>query len=60
MADRDGGLIFDAENQTVDEYLHWWLNDTVRKSVKPVTFENRERVARCTSPQRWGVSSSKS
>src|SRR5215213_6355579 len=46
MADRDGGLIFDAENQTVGEYLHWWLNDTVRGSVKPVTFENRERVLR--------------
>ena len=46
MADRDGGLIFDAENQTIGEYLQRWLNDTVRGSVKPVTFENRERVVR--------------
>ena len=41
MADRDSGLVFDAENQTVSEYLQRWLNDSVRGSVKPVTFENR-------------------
>ena len=46
MADRDGGLVFDAKNQTVGEYLHRGLNDSVRGSVKPVTFENRERVVR--------------
>ena len=46
MADRDGGLVFDAENQTVGEYLQRWLNDSVRGSVKPVTFENRARVVR--------------
>ena len=46
MADRDGGLVFDAENQTVGEYLQRWLDGSVRGSVKPVTFENRERVVR--------------
>jgi integrase len=46
MADRDNGLIFDAENQTVGEYLQRWLDGSVRGSVKPVTFENRERVVR--------------
>jgi len=46
MADRDGGLVFDAKNQTVGEYLDRWLNDAVRGSVKPVTFENRERLVR--------------
>jgi integrase len=46
MADRDGGLVFDAKNQTVGEYLERWLNDSVRGSVKPVTFENRERLVR--------------
>jgi hypothetical protein len=30
MADRDGGLIFDADNLTVGEYLHRWLSDSVR------------------------------
>ena len=46
MADRDGGLVFDDKNQTVGEYLDRWLNDAVRGSVKPVTFENRERMVR--------------
>src|ERR687890_83740 len=46
MADRDSGLVFDAENQTVGEYLDRWLNDSVRGSVKPVTFESRERLVR--------------
>ncbi len=59
MANRDGGLVFDAENQTVGEYLQRWLNDSVRGSVKPVTFENRERVVRVTFPQRWGALSSR-
>ncbi len=30
IADRDGGLIFDADNLTVGEYLHRWLSDSVR------------------------------
>jgi integrase len=30
------GLIFDAGNQTVGEYLERWLNDSVKGSVKPV------------------------
>jgi integrase len=46
IADRDNGLVFDAENQTVGEYLDRWLSDSVRGSVKPVTLENRERVVR--------------
>jgi integrase len=46
MADRDVGLVFDAENQTVGEYLQRWLDYTVRGSAKPVTFENRARVVR--------------
>jgi integrase len=46
MADRDSGLVFDADNQTVDEYLQRWLDGSVRGSVMPVTFENRERVVR--------------
>ena len=46
MTDRDGGLVFDAENQTVGEYFQRWLDDSVRGSVKPVTFENRARVVR--------------
>src|SRR5215207_1250055 len=40
ISDRDGGLVFDTGNQTVSEYIERWLNDSVRNSVKPVTFEN--------------------
>ena len=31
------GLVFDAENQTVGEYLERWLRDSVQGSVRPVT-----------------------
>jgi integrase len=44
MADRDSGLIFDADNLTVREYLTRWLADSVRGSVKPITFESYERL----------------
>ncbi len=46
MAARDKGLIFDAENQTLGEYMDRWLNGSVKSSVKPVTFENYERLVR--------------
>src|ERR671921_734717 len=44
MADRDSGLIFDAKNLTVCEYLERWLEDSVKGSVKPVTFESYQRM----------------
>lgn len=46
MADRDGGLTFAAGSLTVREYLTRWLNDSVRGSVKPITFESYERLVR--------------
>ncbi len=46
MAERDEGLIFDAENQTLKEYLERWLNDSVKGSVRPVTFESYARLNR--------------
>ncbi len=46
MADRDGGLVFDTGNLTVGEYLERWLEDSVKGSVKPVTFESYERIVR--------------
>ena len=46
MADRDKGLVFDAANQTLGEYLERWLKDSVKSSVRPVTFENYERLVR--------------
>ena len=46
LADRDGGLVFDADNQKLEEYLDRWLNDSVRGSVKPVTFESYAQLGR--------------
>lgn len=39
MADRDGGLIFDAGTVTVGEYLDRWLTDSVRGTVRQRTYE---------------------
>jgi integrase len=46
IADRDNGLVFDAGNLTVEEYLLRWLNDSVKASVKQRTFECYEGVVR--------------
>jgi integrase len=45
-AERDGGVVFDAKNLTLDEYLDRWLSDSVRGSVKQSTLENYEYVVR--------------
>jgi integrase len=39
MADRDGGLVFDAGSLTVEEYLTRWLEDSVRDTVRQSTYE---------------------
>lgn len=41
IAERDAGLVFDAENLTVGEYLVRWL-DTVRDTVKDNTWKHHE------------------
>jgi hypothetical protein len=41
MADRDGGLIFDAGALTVGEYLDRWLKD-IEDTVRRSTFEGYE------------------
>jgi integrase len=46
MADRDSGLVFDSENVMLSEYMRRWLNDSVKGSVKPKTFESYEWLAR--------------
>ncbi len=45
MADRDGGLVFDAGNITVGEYLERWLSDSVRDTVKESTYSSYTRLA---------------
>jgi integrase len=39
MADRDGGMIFDAGHLTVGEYITRWLEDSVRGTVRISTYE---------------------
>jgi integrase len=46
MADRDGGIIFDAGNLTIGEYLERWLADTVKGTVRTSTFERHEQIVR--------------
>jgi integrase len=46
MADADRGLIFDADNLKVGEYLDRWLSDSVSDTVKATTFERYEQIAR--------------
>jgi integrase len=56
MADRDGGLIFDAESLTVGEYLDRWLETSVRGSVRESTCESyRRQVKRYVVPAIGGV-----
>src|ERR671910_2644048 len=45
-ADRDGGLVFDADNMKLGEYLERWLTDSVRDTGRPTTFERYEQMVR--------------
>jgi len=45
-ADRDRGLLFDADSLTVGRYLERWLADSVRDTVKATTYETYERLMR--------------
>ena len=40
LAERDGGLVFDAENLTLGEYLNHWLEGSVRDSVWHTTYRD--------------------
>jgi len=46
LADRESGLMFDADNMTVGEYLARWLSDSVRGTVRISTFERHEQIVR--------------
>ena len=46
LADRESGLMFDAGNLSVGEYLDRWLSDSVRDSVKRRTFESYVSITR--------------
>jgi integrase len=40
------GLIFDADNLKLGEYLDRWLTDSVADTVRPTTFERYEQIVR--------------
>src|SRR5215212_10251677 len=46
MADRDGGIVYDAGKLTVGEYLDRWLSDSVRSTVRQRTYERYESLVR--------------
>jgi integrase len=46
LADREGGLTYDAGKQTVEEYLARWLSNSVRDTVRQRTYERYESIAR--------------
>src|SRR3712207_459654 len=46
LARRDEGLVFDAENLTLGEYLDRWLSGSVRGSVRQSTFDRNESALR--------------
>jgi integrase len=45
-ANTDQGLLFDADNLKVGEYLDRWLADSVSDTVKATTFERYEQITR--------------
>jgi integrase len=46
LSDREGGLIFDAGNQSVGEYIDRWLNDSLRDTVRQSTLVRYEQLVR--------------
>lgn len=46
MADRDGGITYDAGKLTVEEHLRRWLSDSVRDTVRQRTYERYESIVR--------------
>jgi integrase len=51
LSDRADGLVFDAGDLTLGEYLKRWLTDSVRGSVRPSTYASyRRQVDRYVIP----------
>jgi integrase len=46
LSDREDGVIFDAENLTIGEYLDRWLKDSVEGNVGPRTLSNYQLQVR--------------
>jgi integrase len=46
LADREGGLTYDAGKQTVEDYLARWLSNSVQDRVRQRTYERNESIVR--------------
>src|SRR3712207_5413555 len=46
LANRESGLVFDAGNLTMGEYLDRWLSHSVRDTVRRKTYERYENIVR--------------
>ena len=46
LADRDGGIFYEAGRLTVGEYLDRWLRDSVKGTVKETTYANYSYITR--------------
>jgi integrase len=46
LSNRNKGLVFDADNMKVGEYLERWILDSVRDTVRSTTFERYEQMVR--------------
>src|SRR5215213_4442730 len=46
MVDRDGGLVFNADNLKIGDYLSRWLEDGVKDTVRQRTYERYEQIVR--------------
>jgi hypothetical protein len=58
MAQERGGIAPDAGRITVGEYLGLWLEDSVKTSVKPVTYEGYRQLVRKHLIRPWDATSS--
>ena len=46
LADRNGGLTYDAGKTTVGAYIERWIEDSVRDTVRQRTYERYEQIVR--------------
>ena len=46
LSNRNKGLVFEGDDQTLSAYLDRWLSGSVKSSVKSSTFESYERMIR--------------
>jgi integrase len=46
MADRDGGIVYDAGKLTLGDYLNGWLTDSVKDTVRQRTYERYAQLVR--------------